>query len=687
MFTFRMLICVVFMFLAFTDSIFAGPNANVTISLDLIPDGGPGNQVDDGITSDTVSERGTIIAFEVFAKGVTTPLTDVIIEFGFDSSVLRYNKPFGVVKSDNEAFDTISVPEHREGRIIGLSRGTSSGIINSSGFLTRVEFTTVTDIKDTEFRFILKRVLLSEHGIDGNNPYDNIVPLDVIAVTFNSSTPTPVLNGPGPNANATISLDLINISDLITANVAGNQIDDGVTSGINPGGGQRFMIEVFVRGVTTPLTSARIVFDYDSSFLGLGYVGNRELFPIIDREYSGVTLRTDVPATLSDSGYLLKAEFNVANEKEIRVGVKLLTLTSASGEQDIITTTDVILLKLASSVPLPPPPFTLPSPPSIPTQSPVTPKNILPGDLNGDGAVNIVDFLILTNNFGRTDGDTFDPTRLIEGGATSGILVTLPRPRITVLSGDWGKIPMATVRVLFDRVRDVFADRLAYPTDSNIIVEPVDPFVGPSVSHARERDGSYLVKIARSADSAGLIFQFAHEYGHILSNYREAYSPLLQQHFWFDESIASLASLFAYRMIPELESVFHAKIKNIRVTENGFGGFAPTRSNPRSLTRWYQNNKILLESNSRNFDKNEVVALMLFDIFEQYPNDAWNAVRYMNRGALRHADSFSNYLNRWYRCTPPQWQFIVEHVMYRFGIPHIDGPFLTDPSHQSRAAY
>ena len=62
-----------------STKIAAGPNANAVLSLDLIADGGAGNQIDDGVTSGTVSGQGTKIAVEVFAKGVTTSLAGVQI--------------------------------------------------------------------------------------------------------------------------------------------------------------------------------------------------------------------------------------------------------------------------------------------------------------------------------------------------------------------------------------------------------------------------------------------------------------------------------------------------------------------------------------------------------------------------------------------------------------------------------
>ena len=51
--------------------------------------GGAGNQIDDGVTSGTVSGQGTKIAVEVFATSVTTSLVGVQIEFDFDASVWK----------------------------------------------------------------------------------------------------------------------------------------------------------------------------------------------------------------------------------------------------------------------------------------------------------------------------------------------------------------------------------------------------------------------------------------------------------------------------------------------------------------------------------------------------------------------------------------------------------------------
>ena len=129
----------------------AGANANATLSLDLIPNGGSGNQRNDGVTSGTVSGQGTKIAIEVFATGVTTSLVGMQIGFDFDATLLTF------VKAENSAFD---LP-------IRASTGTDFAALSpvtlpSSGFLTRAEFTTATNVTGREFSIGIASVTLSE---------------------------------------------------------------------------------------------------------------------------------------------------------------------------------------------------------------------------------------------------------------------------------------------------------------------------------------------------------------------------------------------------------------------------------------------------------------------------------------------------------------------------------------------
>lgn len=165
--------------LVFAGQISAGPNSNATLSLDLIPDGGTGNRIDNGVTSGSVSGRGTKIAVEVFATGVSTPLVGVKVEFEFDASILKFEK------AENSAFSFV-IPEAAGTNFASVTPVT----LSSSGFLARAEFTTAVDVTDREFSLGIKQVTLAESTV----VQDEITTPDVIK--FNTS-PSPDFDGDG----------------------------------------------------------------------------------------------------------------------------------------------------------------------------------------------------------------------------------------------------------------------------------------------------------------------------------------------------------------------------------------------------------------------------------------------------------------------------------------------------------
>ena len=164
---------ILFSSLIFVCQVYAGANANATISIDLVPNGGQGNQIDDGVTSGTISGRNTKIVVEVFATGVTTRLSGLVVEFDFNTSLLRF------IEAENKAFLFDNPPLYG----IGVHfTDIAPVMLSPSGFLARAEFTTVTDVTGQEFSIGIRRVALIER----------VGSVDVIAppntVLFNSTT-------------------------------------------------------------------------------------------------------------------------------------------------------------------------------------------------------------------------------------------------------------------------------------------------------------------------------------------------------------------------------------------------------------------------------------------------------------------------------------------------------------------
>ena len=164
----------------------AGPNANAVLSLDLIADGGAGNQIDDGVTLGTVSGQGTRIAVEVFATGVTTSLLGVRVEFDFDASVLAY------AGARSSVFPLLISHEAIGTNFAALESVT----LSPSGFLARAEFTTAVNITDRKFSIGIKRVILA----DSRTSSDSLTTTEVIrfnAAPSSDTPPSPDFDGDG----------------------------------------------------------------------------------------------------------------------------------------------------------------------------------------------------------------------------------------------------------------------------------------------------------------------------------------------------------------------------------------------------------------------------------------------------------------------------------------------------------
>ncbi len=160
----------------------AGANANARVSLDLIPNGGAGDQRDNEVTSGTASGRDTI-AIEVFATGVTTSLIGMQLQFAFDATLLTF------VKAENRAF-VFNVPQPT-----GTDFAAFSPVrLASSGFLARAEFTTAPDVTGREFSIGLGLVTLSE----------SLSSSDTLTTTSRISFNVPTTSTPDFNGNGKV---------------------------------------------------------------------------------------------------------------------------------------------------------------------------------------------------------------------------------------------------------------------------------------------------------------------------------------------------------------------------------------------------------------------------------------------------------------------------------------------------
>ena len=339
--------------LTFAGQASAGPNANAMLLLDLIPDGGAGNQTDDGVTSGTISGQGTKIAVEVFAKGVTTPLAGMVIVFEFDASVLTY------VKAENSAFAFV-VPEPDS---TGTNLASATPVtLPESGFLARAEFTTAVDVTDKLFTLGIKMVTLAQ----------SVALIDEITTTNIISFNEPVT---GEFDGMQLHLD----TQIETPAVQNNRL-------IIPeqAAGDTIQFQLFV-----PMAADKQTYGYAIELDLPGKTFSDYIGSISGTSFTGASLRqTPARPVLSallistpavpTNGYLGQIELQVTNtlESETTLIVKTASMAGLSGPQSSLDVSNAVIT-----------------------------VTIISGDFDGDLDVDFADFLAFTGVFGLSSSD------------------------------------------------------------------------------------------------------------------------------------------------------------------------------------------------------------------------------------------------------------------------------------------
>ena len=187
----------------------------------------------------------------------------------------------------------------------------------------------------------------------------------------------------GQNSNAVISLDYV-------ASGQGNQTDDGVMSGTVSGRGTTIVVEVFAKNVSTSLSAVEILFKSSSVLTYVGAENPNTFIPV--NLSNGVALTFANPLTPSASGevFLAKAEFTTlvdVADSEFKIEIEKVKLVENINNSDEITSGNEIVFNRSSTTN------------TLNTFQIVWP---IDGDINYDGQVNIPDFLLLVDNFGKT---------------------------------------------------------------------------------------------------------------------------------------------------------------------------------------------------------------------------------------------------------------------------------------------
>jgi hypothetical protein len=142
----------------------------------------------------------------------------------------------------------------------------------------------------------------------------------------------------GPNSAAVPSLDFVGTG----ASSTGNQTDDAVLTGTVSDSGTVVVVEVFAAGIAAAIQGVDIQFEIDQTFVKVTG-GSNPSFPFAIPTAAGLSLAGTGTVTPTN-GYLARAEFTTQKDvtgTEFTIGIKQMTLASASGTDTVLTTSKI----------------------------------------------------------------------------------------------------------------------------------------------------------------------------------------------------------------------------------------------------------------------------------------------------------------------------------------------------------
>ncbi len=194
----------------------------------------------------------------------------------------------------------------------------------------------------------------------------------------------------------------------------------------------------------------------------------------------------------------------------------------------------------------------------------------------------------------------------------------------------------------------------------------------PVALYERGPGGEIRIELTASgADAGPYVYEFAHEFCHVLSNYeRHPHHAVTRNHQWFEEALCEVASLYTLKALalswqkaaPNAELA--AAAPQLRQIAERFEQESHRKLPPgTTLAGWYRASGEQLARGAYQRGSNEVVANLLLPLFEENP-ELWEAIGFLNLDAP--GTTFQQYLQTWLDNAPPRYQDVIRYAMTLF---------------------
>jgi hypothetical protein len=253
---------------------------------------------------------------------------------------------------------------------------------------------------------------------------------------------------------------------------------------------------------------------------------------------------------------------------------------------------------------------------------------------------------------------------------------------LEVVDGGWGGGTPAEIGRVIGEVVAIFP---APGVDQGAAPQPLrvrHRFGGPRIDYQRDRDGRIVVYLSARDDRwYQYVYQFAHEYCHLLSHFdrKRQGNDIVRDHQWFEEALCEAASLYAVRRLAQqwcdagADLLLRRAAPQLAQYARQLLGQAHRQLDSRTtLAQWYAQQHETLRNQPYLREFNELVALQLLPLFEQAP-ERWAALAFLNPTEPAADLPFPAFLVRWRAEVPADLQPLVVNIQALFlqGTPRL----------------
>ena len=238
------------------------------------------------------------------------------------------------------------------------------------------------------------------------------------------------------------------------------------------------------------------------------------------------------------------------------------------------------------------------------------------------------------------------------------------------IEGTWGAGSVEDVHAV---LKSAAAQILPHCGPRRLAPIIVRPGTGAPISlYAKGPKGQYQIELsARDKYWCQYAYQFAHELGHLLSNYDRRKRGV---NLWFEEALCDTASLVALRGMAKSWRTA-PPYRNWRDFSGSLESYADRllaqehRRLPPDLTMpaWLTANLPELRKKRGLSPQSELVAAYLLPLFERDPA-LWQTLAWLNLGPQDAEAEFAEYLAGWHRRAPAEHRPRIEKIQALFGL-------------------